>query len=98
QRARASMMRAIIGETMLTTATILMFLLVTCAPVCADHATCNHIAQQAEKAQRFFSPVAGYQVVGTGRLYFHTVPNAHCRSKDIFVIPGDHLTAYTEYQ
>jgi len=90
--------RAIIGETMLTAATILMCIGVPWSPAFADQATCTHIAQQAEQAQRYFSPVEGYQVVGTGRLYFHTAPNAHCRSKDIFVIPGDHLTAYTEYR
>ena len=83
---------------MLKAATVLMFLLVTCSPACADQATCTHIAKQAEQAQSYFSPVEGYQVVGTGRLYFHTAPHAHCRSKDVFVIPGDHLIAYTEYQ
>ena len=83
---------------MLTAATLLICLVVTCAPAFANQATCHHLAQQAEKAQSFFSPVVGYQVSGTGRLYFHTAPHAHCRSKDVFVLPGDHLTAYTEYQ
>jgi hypothetical protein len=90
--------RAIIGDTMRTAAIILMFIVVPWSLAFADQATCTHIAQQAEQAQRYFSPVEGYQVVGTGRLYFHTAPHAHCRSKEVFVIPGDHLIAYTEYQ
>src|SRR5215813_470787 len=69
-RARASMVRASIGDIMLTAATLLICLVVTCAPAFANQATCHHLAQQAEKAQSFFSPVVGYQVSGTGRLYF----------------------------
>ena len=83
---------------MLKAAILCMVIVVTCSPSFADQATCNHMATQAEKAQSFFSPVAGYKVVGAGRLYFHTAPNENCRSQDVFVIPGDHLIAYTEYK
>lgn len=37
-----------------------------------------------------------YEVVGAGRLYFHTAPKDTCMDKKIFVIPGDSLTAYKE--
>lgn len=37
-----------------------------------------------------------YEVAGSGRLYFHTAPNASCTDKHVFVVPGDRLVAYSE--
>lgn len=38
-----------------------------------------------------------YQVAGSGRLYFYSAPDEKCIDKKVFVIPGDNLTAYTEF-
>lgn len=43
------------------------------------------------------SPQLSYEVAGTGRLYFHNAPNEKCINKNIFVIPGDNLSAYQEF-
>lgn len=37
-----------------------------------------------------------YHVTGTGRLYFYSAPNEKCIDKKVSVIPGGHLTAYSE--
>lgn len=41
---------------------------------------------------------AGRIVTGSGRLPFHTAPAARCKARDLFVVPGDKLIAYTEHQ
>lgn len=38
-----------------------------------------------------------YEVAGSGRLYFYSAPDEKCIDKKVFVIPGDNLTAYTEF-
>ena len=38
-----------------------------------------------------------YEVAGSGRLYFYSAPGEKCIDKKVFVIPGDNLTAYTEF-
>lgn len=38
-----------------------------------------------------------YQVAGTGRLYLHRSPNEQCADKRLFVVPGDSLTAFSDY-
>jgi len=43
----------------------------------------------------FLSVHHSFQVAGTGRLYFHTAPDARCIDKKVFVIPGDSLDART---
>jgi hypothetical protein len=83
---------------MLKTATILIFIITACSPSFADSITCDSISKKAETEQNIISPVAGYQVIGDGRLYFHFAPDEKCRNKDVFVIPGDQLIAYTEYK
>ena len=64
----------------------------------AAQTTCQQIAQRAEQQQALFNPPASYAVMGKGRLYFHTAPDDSCRSREVFVIAGDELIAYTEYQ
>ncbi len=41
---------------------------------------------------------AGRIVTGAGRLPFHTAPIARCKTRDLFVVPGDKLIAYAEHQ
>ena len=38
-----------------------------------------------------------YQVTGSGRLHFYSAPDERCIRKNVFVINGDELTAYTEF-
>ena len=64
----------------------------------AAQENCPRISQQAEQQQARFNPPATYAVDGKGRLYFHTAPANHCRSRDVFVIGGDELIAYSEHQ
>jgi hypothetical protein len=42
-------------------------------------------------------PPLGYEVAGSGRLYFHTTPDEKCVRKNVFVVPKDKLVAYEEY-
>jgi hypothetical protein len=67
-------------------------------PALAQQVTCAAIASQAEKGQSHFYPRLGFKVAGKGRLYFHAAPDGNCRSKDVFVILGDGLIAYSEYK
>ena len=64
----------------------------------ASAANCDAIYKQAQEKELRRVPVSSYRVTGAGRLYFHTAPDAACRDAKVFVIPGDKLTVYTEYQ
>jgi hypothetical protein len=59
---------------------------------------CDQISNQAKKSEVLLDPVASYKVIGDGRLYFHSAPNERCIIKNVFVVPGDELIAYTEYK
>ena len=76
----------------------LALILLSLALPLAAQESCPTLNQQAEQQQAYLNPPSTYAVTGKGRLYFHTAPNDHCRSREIFVIPGDELIAYTEYQ
>jgi len=79
-------------------ATVLVMILLTAASASsADQSICNRLSKQAENEQVHFSPIEGYKVIGDGKLYFHSAPDAKCRTKDVFVIPKDHLIGYSEY-
>lgn len=64
----------------------------------AHAADCNALAKEAEARGANYAPPLSYIVGDAGRLYFHTAPDAACRSKDVFVIPNDRLTGYAEYK
>ena len=66
--------------------------------VIAGQGECDERSRQAERDQALLNPPASYKVAGEGRLYFYTDPDEGCRSKDVFVIPGDVLIAYTEFK
>ena len=76
----------------------LALIILTWALPLAAQQNCPVLNQQAEQQKAYLNPPSTFAVIGKGRLYFHTAPNEHCRSRDIFVIPGDELIAYTEYQ
>jgi len=77
---------------------VLTALSLAAGPALADQAACERIAAQAEKDQAHFFPREGYKVTGKGRLYFHFAPGKDCKTKDVFVITGDELIAYSEYK
>jgi hypothetical protein len=64
----------------------------------ASAADCAAIYKQAQEKELRRVPVSSHRVIGAGRLHFHTAPDAACRDAKLFVIPGDKLTVYTEYQ
>jgi len=68
------------------------------SPSFADQAACDRVLSDAENKQILFSPAEGYKVAGEGRLYFYSAPDGNCRTKDIFVIPGNELIAYAEHK
>ena len=43
-----------------------------------------------------FSPPLAHVVTGSGRLQFHSAPNAACAMNGVFVIPKDFLVAYAQ--
>ena len=69
-----------------------------CFTTAASAADCAQRAATASKKEAALSPILGYKVSGNGRLYFHSAPDAACRSKATFVVPGDTLIAYSEYE
>ncbi|MBE9608641.1 hypothetical protein [Chitinilyticum piscinae] len=61
-------------------------------------ADCARLAKAASEHEGYIRPPLSFAVTGQGRLYFHTAPDAQCRSKTLFVIPGDELIAYSAVQ
>lgn len=39
---------------------------------------------------------SGRVVIGSGRLYFYSAPNEDCKIKDLFIVPGDKVDAYSD--
>ncbi|AVP97450.1 hypothetical protein C7S18_09680 [Ahniella affigens] len=54
-------------------------------------------ADAAESATRIDGCMAERAVIGSGRLQFHSAPDRVCTMPGVFVIPGDHLIAYSEF-
>lgn len=75
-------------------ASILMLLVFPCF---AEKNRCDEIAAKAEEEQYHVRPIQGLRVIGSKRLYFHGAPDKSC-AKKTYVIPGDDLTAYSEWQ
>jgi hypothetical protein len=67
-------------------------------PSFADPAVCDKALRQAKKDEAQIFPRAAYKVIGKGRLFLHSAPHEDCRLKDVFVIPGDDLIAYSDYK
>lgn len=68
--------------------TLFFFCLFICSSPYAGEETCK----EPSKTMSLFPPL-GYEVAGTGRLYFHTAPDNKCVKKDVFIIPGDKIMA-----
>ena len=48
------------------------------------------------KAANWHNPWIG-EVAGQGRAHFHSAPSAACRIHGKFIIPGDRVSIYSEY-
>lgn len=59
---------------------------------------CIGLREKAEKGERRIVPTMGLKVIGEGRLHFHRAPHKGCRDDKVFVIPGDAVTGYAEYE
>lgn len=59
---------------------------------------CRGLRQQAEQRERRIVPIMRLSVTGKGRLHFHLAPHAACRDDQVFVVPGDSVTGYAEYE
>jgi hypothetical protein len=82
---------------------ILALILSLCLLAIAPHAVaavdCKALDAKAnDTGDRIPGHAAGRVVIGSGRTFFHSAPDARCKMKGVFVIPGDHLIAYTEYE
>lgn len=59
---------------------------------------CDQVNSSAELNQIYTDKTqSGYVVIGHGRLYFHTSPNSDCIEKKIFLVKGDLVNTYAEY-
>lgn len=59
---------------------------------------CDQRNAQAENLQARLVPPFSFQVIGAGRLQFYSAPDAACKKHGVFVIPGDQLIGYGEYE
>jgi hypothetical protein len=59
---------------------------------------CIGLGQQAEQRERRIVPIMRLSVIGEGRLHLHRAPHNACRDDKVFVIPGDALVGYAEYE
>lgn len=41
---------------------------------------------------------AGREVIGSGRLPFHSAPDAVCKLPGVFILPGEKVIAYAEHK
>ena len=65
---------------------------------CLAQISCEIRNERAGARAAAFYPRRSYIVQGKGRLYLYTASDRNCRSKDIFVVVGDSLVAYSVHQ
>jgi len=59
---------------------------------------CEDIDHDSYRGQVNITPVnSGYEVFGEGRLYFYSAPEEQCINKNIYMVRGDQVEAYAEY-
>lgn len=59
---------------------------------------CEDIDHNSYRGQVNIKPAnSGYEVFGEGRLYFYSAPDDQCISKNIYMVRGDQVDAYAEY-
>ncbi len=78
---------------------VLLLCLLAIAPFANASVDCRALDAKAnDTGDRIPGYDAGRIVIGKDRAFFHSAPDAACRIKGVFVIPGDRLIAYTEYK
>ncbi|MBY8610093.1 SH3 domain-containing protein [Burkholderia arboris] len=55
---------------------------------------CGQLNAAASGPDDNFRPPAFGKVVGAGRAYFYSAPDAQCMTKQTFIVPGDSVTVY----
>ncbi len=77
----------------------LVILVVTLATNAAFAAgpSCASLAADVEGPEANFRPPLEAKVVGKKRLYFYSAPNARCKIKGAFAVPGNTLTVYKQH-
>lgn len=79
---------------------VVFFLILTLVSFCSEADDyCSRVSSKAD-VERTMIPgdESGYRVSGKGRLYFYSSPNDQCRTKDIFIVPGDLVNAIADYE
>ncbi|MCG0458849.1 hypothetical protein L6R44_22550 [Enterobacter cloacae complex sp. ECC445] len=51
----------------------------------------------AKKQEKIPSDNSGYVIKNTGRTYFYSAPDESCRIKDLFIVQGDLVNVYADY-
>ncbi|MBV8044014.1 hypothetical protein [Pluralibacter sp.] len=51
----------------------------------------------AKKQEKIPSDNSGYVIKSTGRTYFYSAPDESCRIKDLFIVQGDLVNVYADY-
>lgn len=61
-------------------------------------AGCDEINNAAEVKQAIVpSDESGYKVTNKGRTYFYSAPDVNCKIDGVFIIHGDSVNVYAEY-
>jgi hypothetical protein len=77
----------------------LLLLFAFAAAVAIAEERCDEIAETANKiGVRIPGTSAPHRVTGQGRLQFFSAPSPGCIIKGVFILPGEEVIAYTEYQ
>ena len=63
----------------------------------AAQPNCAVMSKIADRNGALYSPVLGKKVMKPGRLYFHTAPHSACKMPSTFIIKGDEVIAYQNY-
>lgn len=63
----------------------------------AAQPNCAVMNKIADRNGARYLPVLGKKVIKPGRLYFHTAPHSSCKMPSTFIIKGDDVIAYQNY-
>ncbi|PUE24746.1 hypothetical protein B9Z39_13645 [Limnohabitans sp. JirII-29] len=81
---------------MIRTLVVLVVTFATNAAFAAEPSCSSHAAD-VEGPEDNFRPPLEVKVIGTKELYFYSAPNARCKIKGAFAVPGNTLTMYKQH-
>lgn len=59
---------------------------------------CSNASSKADTERAIIpSDESGFKVTGKGRVYFYSTPNEQCAIKNVFIVPGDIVSASVDY-